>query len=289
MKNWDDLRILLAVVKGGSITAGAELLGIDQSTVSRRLRTFESGLGRNLFHDTKKRNNLTPFGESCVESAQRLELEMHRLDQELRLNDLGFEGDVWIQTDNVLSDHLLLDVCPDFLKKYPKINLRISRDPETEKPLRADIAIFATNSPVEAHFGRKLATATFASYATHSYLKEFKDKPQNMTWVNWDDGSGSPTWPALSPKINDDMCRLRCSSIETLLEATRLGLGATILPCFIGETDPALSRITPGEIVTKSEVWVFVQADLRKIPKIRTFLDYLYAEILRRKDILECD
>jgi len=56
MENWDDLRILRAVVKGGSITSGAELLGVDQSTISRRLQAFERRLGKSLFHETKKRN-----------------------------------------------------------------------------------------------------------------------------------------------------------------------------------------------------------------------------------------
>ena len=100
-------------------------------------------------------------------------------------------------------------------------------------------------------------------------------------------GSGSPTWPALSPAIPDEMCRLRCTSVASLLEATRMGLGATILPWFIGENDPSLIRIAPGETASERDVWVLAQADLRKVPKIRTFLDYLYAKILESKDIIE--
>lgn len=287
MDNWDDLRILLAVVNGGSITSGARQLGVDQSTVSRRLQAFENRLDRRFFLDTKKRNQLTPFGEACLRRAQRLEREFQQLEHELRLNDLSFEGSVSILTGDILSDRLLLSVCSEFLEIHPKINLRVSRQTDPEVTFKSDIAILTTNSPKEEYFGKRLATATFASYASHEFLKKYENQHSKMRWLNWDDGSGSPTWPALSPNIPDEMCRLRCTSVESLLEATKIGLGATILPCFIGEKDPDLSRISPGEVLSKREVWVFVQADLRKVPKIRTFLDYLYAKILEEKEVIE--
>ncbi len=287
MENWDDLRILHAVVRGGSITSGAELLGVDQSTISRRLQAFEKRLGRTLFHDTKKRNQLTPFGEICAKAAHRLETEMSRLNNELRINDQGFEGAITIRTGDVLSDRLLLSTCSNFLEKFPKINLQISRQDKMDRGLETDIGIFATNAPSSELFGRKLAVATFASYASPDYLKAFQHRPEDMSWLNWNDGSGSPTWPALSPHIPDENCRLRCTNVDSILDAARLGIGATILPCFIGEIDPSLSRVTPGEIVSKREVWVFLQPDTRKSPKVRAFVDHLYSEVLKRIDVIE--
>jgi DNA-binding transcriptional LysR family regulator len=289
LEHWDDLRILLAVVRGGSITGGAHLLSLDQSTVSRRLQAFEARLDRRLFHDAKKRCHLTTFGEACVESARRMEGEAANLDQVLRINDLSFEGDVTIQTSDILSDRLLLSVTSDFLEAYPKINLRVSRAEKIGGRFDTDIAIVASNMPGEDNFGKKLVTATFATYATRTYIAQFGSRPEEMTWLNWDDGSPTPTWPALSPNIPNEKCRLRCTSVDSLLDATRMGLGATILPCFIGESDPQLARLHPGQIVSRREVWVLVQPNLRNVPKIRTFLDYLYREILHAKDIIEAD
>jgi|GEM_PF-6506826 DNA-binding transcriptional LysR family regulator len=289
MNHWDDLRVLLAVVRGGSITGGAQLLNIDQSTVSRRLQAFEARLDRRLFHDAKKRCSLTTFGEACVQSARRMEAEADTLDKTLRINDLNFEGSITIQTGDILSDRLLLSVIPAFLETHPKINLRVSRSGPTKARFDTDIAIVASNAPGQDNFGRKLVTATFAAYATSKYIAELRAHPEEMTWLNWDDGAPTPTWPALSPNIPDEKCRLRCTSVDSLLDATRMGLGATVLPCFIGETDTQLARLHPGEIVSKREVWVFVQPDLRNVPKIRTFLDYLYCEILRAKSVIEAD
>jgi len=289
MEHWDDLRLLLAVVRGGSVTGGAHLMGVDQSTVSRRLQAFEARLGRTLFRDTKKRCHLTIFGESCVQSAKRIEKETTSLGQVLRINDLGFEGTVTIQTGDILSDRLLLSITADFLEAYPKINLKVSRSTGSEGGFRSDIAILASNSPGQDNFGRKLVTATFAAYATPEYLIEFKDKPEEMMWLNWDDGSPTPTWPALAPEIQSEKCRLRCTSVDSLLDAARMGLGATILPCFIGETDPLLARLSPRTVVSRRDVWVLAHPDLRDVPKIRTFLDYLYRKILNTRQIIESD
>ncbi len=287
MKNWDDLRILLAVVRGGSITAGANTLGIDQSTVSRRLLAFEERIGQSLFLGTSKRTTLSLTGQKCFEGALRLEKEIEDINKGIATSDQRESGVVHVVTSDILSNHLLLSVTSAFLQQHPQINLLIrSAQPNVER-LEGDVALFATNSPKEDLFGRKLATASFATYASKDYLAEFKDRPQEMVWLNWDDGSDSPTWPTLAPHIPDHMCRLRIDTVATLLEATRLGVGATILPCFIGENDPALARITPGEIVSKRDIWLLVHADLRKVPRIRTFLDFFIQQIKSQRGLIE--
>ena len=74
-----------------------------------------------------------------------------------------------------------------------------------------------------------------------------------------------------------------------MIDATRMGLGATILPCFMGELDPDLVRLDPGHIVSQRDIWLFVQPDLRHIPKIRAFLDHVYNYIIDFKPVIETD
>jgi len=192
-----------------------------------------------------------------------------------------------VVTTDILSNHLLLSITSEFLQQYPEINLLIRTQPPGEKRLQGDVALFATNNPKEDLFGRRLATASFASYASRSYLAQNKDSLDAMVWLNWDDGSDSPSWPALAPDIPDHMCRLRTDTVSTLLEAVRLGIGATILPCFIGESDPQLARVSPGQIVSRRDIWLLVHADLRKVPRIRIFLDFFVRYIKSQKHLIE--
>ncbi|MBL4596478.1 MAG: LysR family transcriptional regulator [Robiginitomaculum sp.] len=254
MKNWDDIRIFLAVARSGSITAGAISLGLDQSTVSRRLQVFEEKIGQNLFLGTAKRNTLSLSGQKYFEGASRLEKEIEEINRSISVNSEETGGTIHVVTTDILSNHLLLSITSEFLQQHPEINLRVRTQALGEKRLQGDVALFATNNPKEDLFGRKLATASFASYAAQSYLEQNKDRLDTMVWLNWDDGSDSPSWPALAPDIPDQMCRLRIDSVSSLLEAVRFGIGATILPCFIGENDASLMRITPGQVVSRRDI-----------------------------------
>ncbi|MCC3861480.1 LysR family transcriptional regulator [Pseudemcibacter aquimaris] len=287
MKNWDDIRIFLAVARAGSITAGAKILGLDQSTVSRRLQTIEEKIGQNLFIGTAKRNTLSLTGQKYYDGALRLEKEVEQINQTISAHNNEETGTIHVVTTDILSNHLILSITSEFLKQHPKINLRIhtqSIDPNMKK---GDVALFATNNPKEDLFGRKLATATFAAYASQSYYERYKNDQNSMVWLNWDDGADNPTWPALAQNIPDEMCRLRCDSVSSLLEAVRMGIGATILPCFIGESDPTLARINPDKIVSSRDIWLLVHADLRQVPRIRTFLDFFAEHIKSQKHIIE--
>ncbi|MFD2205743.1 LysR family transcriptional regulator [Kiloniella antarctica] len=287
MENWDDLRIFLAVARSGSITAGAQHLGLDQSTVSRKLQAFEEKLGLNLFMGTAKRNILSPSGQTVFEGAARLEKEVEEINQNIAGFDEHHGGTVHIVTTDILSNHLLMSVTSEFLQEYPDINLRIRTQEIDDKRLPGDLALYATNTPNEELFGRKLATATFASYAAREYVESLQGRLEEMVWLNWDDGSATPTWPRLAPEIPDNLCRLRSDSVATLLEAVRFGIGATILPCFIGEQDPNLVRLTPGQIVSSRDIWLLMHHDLRRVPRIRTFIDFFVQRIKERKGIIE--
>lgn len=287
MKRWDDLRILAAVVRQGSITAGAIALGLDQSTVSRRLQAFEAEVGHPLFEGTAKRQTLSLVGQRLYEGASRLEREVEIIDRAVDAASDDPNGVIHLVTTDILSTHLFLSLAPTFLAEYPEINLRVRTQPSDKDQFRGDIMLVASNSPKEDMFGRKLATATFATYASNAYIEQHNGNTDDLLWLNWDDGSDSPTWPALAPDIPDHMCRLRIDSVSTMLEATRAGVGATILPCFIGECDPQLTRISPGQIVSSRDIWILVHSDLRRITRIRTFLDFLVRHVKAQKDLIE--
>jgi len=98
MKNWDDIRIFLAVARSGSITAGAISLGLDQSTVSRRLQVFEEKIGQNLFLGTAKRNTLSLSGQKYFEGASRLEKEIEEINRSISVNSEETGGTIHVVT-----------------------------------------------------------------------------------------------------------------------------------------------------------------------------------------------
>ena len=110
MKNWDDLRIFLAVARSGSITAGAKSLGLDQSTVSRRLQAFEEKIGSSLFLGSAKRNTLSLSGQKYFEGAMRLEKEIEEINRTLVADSEETGGTIHVVTTDILSNYLLLSI-----------------------------------------------------------------------------------------------------------------------------------------------------------------------------------
>lgn len=293
MENWDDIRIFLAVARGGSGSAGARLLGMDQSGVSRRINAFEKRLGARLFDRAKSGYSLNAAGRKLYETALRMEQDVIALDRTLVGQDQQLSGTIRVSIADTLSNHLLMPVTATFLRRYPKINLRIKTAMKTAydaigpDDAGADVVLRTSNTPPENLVGRRLATAAFAAYASRSYLASEGGRPEKMLWMNWDDGSDSPNWPDLAPEIPDHLCRLRVDSVPSLLEAVRQSVGATILPCFMGDADPELLRVPPGAIVSQRDFWLLTHRDLRYSARIRAFLDHLVEGFRPFRELIE--
>jgi DNA-binding transcriptional LysR family regulator len=78
-----------------------------------------------------------------------------------------------------------------------------------------------------------------------------------------------------------DRARPRRTSIMTALEATRLGLGAGDLPCFIGDAAPELERVFPRERPESVGVWLVVHTDVQRSARVRVLVDEL-ARVFRK-------
>jgi len=291
MENWQDLRLFLAVTRGGSGSAGARQLGIDQSTVSRRLNQFEKKLGARLFNRSTTGYALTAAGQKMYDTALRIELEITELDRTLAGQEQILSGTVRVTTADTLSNHLLLPIAQSFLERYPGINLTIqtSYDVVSLNNMEADVAIRITDEPQESLVGRKLATAAFSTYASAEYIKTHRDYPEKMLWMNWDDGSPEPNWPKLAASIPEHQCRLRMDTVPALLEAARQHIGATILPCFMGDAAHELERVPPGHIISQRDIWLLVHRDLRYTARIRAFLDHLSDSIKPLRPLIKGD
>jgi len=289
MDNWDDIRIFIAAARAGSGAAGARDLRVDQSTVSRRLSVFEKRLGVRLFDRSGSGYALSPAGERLYASALRIEEEIVTLDRALVGQDQSLSGTIRVATADTLSNHLLFPVTSSFLQRYPDINLRIltSYDVVALDGIEADVALRVSNTPHESLVGRKLATAAFAMYGSREYVSAHDNRVERMVWLNWDDGSASSNWPQLMPTIPDSACRLRIDSVPSLLEAARQGVGATILPCFMGDADATLTRIQPAKVISHRDIWLLVHEDLRYTARIRAFLDHMVETIKPMRDLIE--
>ncbi|VAW71024.1 Transcriptional regulator, LysR family [hydrothermal vent metagenome] len=275
--NWDDLRFFLAVAQKGSIRGASEALSVNASTVSRRIDTFEKKLGTRLFERLPTGYILTSAGEEILESSERIEDEVAKLDRNIIGRDAQLNGSLTVTMAAPLATHLLM---PDFVKfgqRYPGIELELSVSSEeiNLSKREADVAIRITNNPPEYLVGRHITDIAKAAYASHEYLATHNIKqPELLRWIGWEDPELYPTWvkESIYPKTP---VRHKANDILVQLEAAKSGMGMTILPCFMADSVPELTRISPISASHCGDIWILTHKDLRYTARVRIFMDYI--------------
>lgn len=125
MDNWDDYRFILALDRCGTLRSAAAMLGVNHSTVSRRLSIINDRYNHPVFEQTTGRYQTTVFGKQLIEAAHKIEeidFAAHR--QEKALGD-KLSGPITVSLPGVLAKYVLLEPLTQFCAEHPDIQLTI--------------------------------------------------------------------------------------------------------------------------------------------------------------------
>src|SRR3546814_4640554 len=125
MVDWDDVRYFLAVARGGSVRAAAERLGVNHSTVLRRVAQLEERLGAQMFEKLPSGYRLTAAGDEVVEFAEQMEASSNRLETQIFGRDQGVRGLLRVTLAPTLATHLLMPDFAEFARLHPAIEMEI--------------------------------------------------------------------------------------------------------------------------------------------------------------------
>jgi DNA-binding transcriptional LysR family regulator len=284
--NWDDFRLIRAVAEAGSLPAAAERLGLNHSTVFRRLRQIEAGLGFPPFERDRARLAPTAAGEELAALAGRIGAEVDAAALKLAGREPEPEGEVRVATNDSLLIHLLTPIFASFRRACPRIRLDVViGNPALNLSRRdADVAVRATDRPPDTLVGRKGARIAWALYGPRGA----DDDPARRRWVALGEAMGSmQVVRHVLAAAGPEGPAYRVNSVLGLAEAVEAGLGVGFLPCFIGDARPALVRLGGTEPAFAADLWLLTHPDLRRVPRVRALLDFLAAEIGRRRELIE--
>jgi DNA-binding transcriptional LysR family regulator len=188
---WDDLEIVLAVHRGGTLVRAAEALGVAHTTVGRRLARVEDRLGVRLFDRTPGGLVPTPSGEDVAMTAERVEEEVQAMRNRVLGRDAHLSGPLRVSTVDVILA-CFGDAIASFVAKYPDVDLTLSLSRETVSLIRreADVAVRASNEPPETLVGRRIGAMQFGVYAARSLIERVgEDAPLGAyPWIGWGGG-----------------------------------------------------------------------------------------------------
>jgi DNA-binding transcriptional LysR family regulator len=269
--------LVLAIGQAGTLSGGARRLGIDHATAFRRLRAFEARLGVRLFDRARDGYSATPAGEAIIAEAGRFDEVVAGLERRLAGEDLRPSGTVRVTTTDtlveVLAPHLahFRAIHPEIVVELVVANAFLSltrRD--------ADVAIRPAVEAPEALTGRRVAGVATAIYGLRGAVHVDLARLAEQAWIGFDESLlhlQSARW--IETHIPADRIVARVNSVLAMRTLAREGIGVTALPAYLGDSDSQLARIHPPLDELASALWLLTHPDLKRVARIRTFLDFM--------------
>ena len=292
--DWDDLRFFLAVARGGGLSAAARSLGVNQSTVSRRVAQLEESLGARLFDRQPRGYALTAVGETMLAHANVIDDDILALGRAISGADTALRGTVRVTTvDEGLRAHR--PPPRDLLPALPGHRPRRERRAAHLQPWgrrEADVAIRPGGPPTEDDIvGRKLVDLPLGAYASRSYFRGGRKRPRKLADLAKHDlvalsadTRGGRHQRALA---GDARIVFQTNGMVGQAIAARAGIGIALLPRFMGDHDRGLVRLFPIATEDVAHLWLLIHADLRQTARVRTFVDFLTEAIVAERSVWE--
>lgn len=278
--DWNDIPLLLALARQGTLAATARELGINPTTVGRRLQGAEQALKARLFLRENGRYRPTSAGAVLIERAAALQGDVRGMLSAAREEDRRVAGTVRLTSVEFLIAHWLVPQLPDLRALHPGLDLQLIGDNRDLSFTRheADLALRLARPQQDAALVmRKVGELGYAVYAAAELGVAAGASWQEWPWLGYDDSLGHlPEARWLRQQCPAADVRLRVTALTSLQRACQAGLGLALLPCLLGEAG-GLQRCSP--VLLHRELWLLCHRDLRRTLRFRALADWLAARL----------
>lgn len=273
---WRDFEVFLAVHRSGSHARAARVLGVDPTTVGRRLTALEEGLGARLFDRTPLGLVLTPSGSAVLPRAERVEEEMVAAARELEGADARVVGAVRVTAGDGFIQYVLVPALAALRQRQPGLVIELRADTKLLDLSRreADVAVRLVKSKEPSLIARPIGQMPFAIYASRAYL-ERRGAPRSTRelaaheWIGFEpalDGLPQNRW--LRRTVPELRYAVRTNATTAQVGACAEGLGLALLPMFVAAHEPRLVRVLPRITTPSRDAWAVSHVDLRKNARV---------------------
>lgn len=278
--NWDDLRYVLAVAETGTVSAAARRLGVNHATVLRRVAGFEARQGVTVFDRGPQGYRVLPDRLQLIEAAREVAAAMQGVDGLLR----GCEAPAPALVRVTSTDSFCQAVLPAVLAEIaaepgaPTLELQCTNHHTDLGRLSADVTLRPAQRLGHDLVGIECGPVGFAAYAARG--------ASGRPWLGLTGplaGSVAGEW--LARAAGSEPLAGRADSFPVLREMAAEGLGRAVLPCFLGDAESRLVRLTPHPVASVP-LWVASHADLAAVPRLEALRRRLARALAARGALL---
>ncbi|MBB5206342.1 DNA-binding transcriptional LysR family regulator [Inhella inkyongensis] len=286
----DDWLLVTEIAHYGSLVQAAKARSLSHATAFRRLQALEQHLGVRLFDRRAGHYTATAAGEALAEAGRGMQAQAHAALLRVQGEDLRPRGLVRLASTEGVIGALLLPRLPALQRALPDIQLMASarNDFHNLSQREADLALRPATEPPAHLIGQRIGPLRHAIYAARSKLARFRRAPlAEVPWLALDDSAaGSKALRWLASQVPLEQVTLRFSGLLAVRSACTLGLGLAVLPCFLGDTEPALARLGEPLADCDSELWLLSHPELRETVRVKAVREWLLKTLGTERDLL---
>lgn len=291
--NPDDLLVLLAVSRSGKFTTAAQALGLNHTTVSRRIAALEKALGGRVLARAAGGWEVTELGAEAVGVAERIEAAVGTLGPEDRAPD-PIAGVVRMTATDGFSAYIAAPAVARLRRVHPGLTVEIITVTRRALQQRSGLDVEVVVGEPQVHRAEALLLGEYmlGMYASREYLA-FHGVPGTVEELTQHqlvyfvdsmlqvDDLDAPR--RLVPSMRDG---LSSTNVFVHVEATRAGAGIGFLPCFMADRHPDLVRLLPSDFAELLPYWMVLRPDSMRRPAVAAVVQALQEETAAHRELL---
>jgi DNA-binding transcriptional LysR family regulator len=285
--NWDEYRIVRAIAEAQSLSGAADRLGLNHSTLFRRLAAMETALGLKLFERERAGYRPTAAGEDMVALATLMGDTIAEFERRVGRNEVALSGRVRVTTINCLGALMFPSLCARLAEIHPGLHVELMLSDSLLDLERgdADIALRGlTEAPPEGLTGREVAPIPWAIYAVPALTTPAGEPAADAPWVVPTDSVGPPQvrrW--LDRHVEAQRRRASAANEILMADLAARGVGVALLPCFVGVARPQLRRVGAADADLTRGLWVVARTQALRAGRVRAVFNFFCEELERRR------
>lgn len=282
----DDLLILLAVGRSGRFVSAADELGLNHTTISRRIAALEETLGGRVLTRVSGGWELTDLGRDALVAAEAVETAVKSLSPGAAGNRV-LEGVVRISATDGFSAYLAAPAIAEVQRQHPGISVEIVTATRRASQQRTglDIEVVVGEPQVLRAKAIRLGDYCLGLYGSRDYLREH-GSPESVA-----DLARYPLVYFIDSMLQVDDLDLAAgfatamresvtsTNVFVHVEATRAAAGLGLLPCFMADRHPDLTRVLRTAISVRLTYWLVTRTETLRRPEVTAIVDALCAQV----------
>lgn len=282
--DWDDLRTVLHVVRGGSLAAAGESLIVNYTTVARRVARAEAALDLILFERLADGYRPTEAGLRVAEHAAAMEAREFDLMRQLQGQDQRLSGKLILTAPQLMIGPYIAPVIAQFAKAHPDVEVVLKASNELADLARreADLALRISNAPGDTLTGVRLAAQETASFAAPVWADRMAEGPDTaIDWILYEQYSKVPK--SALDRFPNSRVVMTCNDMAAMVGAAVAGLGVVRMPMFLGRHTAGLVQVPALAPKSYMDIWLVGHPDVWPSAKVKAFRELLVPEFRSRR------